>query len=297
MTDQLERQLVAGFQDYAADVRLGPDVLDAATARHHRRTNARRAVVAGGVASGAAALSAVLVLGGTGQPPAAGPPPAATAAAQTPALRLAAAAAATGQTSFRLRLTLTQSYDTGRLKGYRESQDYEGAFDAAADRGYLRLRGTPIEIRIIGERVYTGRPDRDAWRRPMPRSELADVLGAANPATTSVFEQLTIDPPAVLEMLRHLGSVTPAGRSGSGSAAVDKYTFTYQVEADASTATHRVTGEVEIGVRSQLLARISQQTTTVGANPAIADGQPLTWRTVIAFSGYGTPVHVAKPGA
>jgi hypothetical protein len=306
MTDQLERQLTAGFHEYAAGVRLDTDVLGAAAARHHRRTNARRALAGGGVVGVAGALSAVLVLGNTGQPPAAEPRPPAAAVAQAPALRLAAAAQATAQTSFRLRLTRTQSHEAGRLKGYSTSEEYAGAFDAAADRGYLRIgpsrvRGrvvstpVPVELRILGEDVYLGRTDTNAWKRRIPRSDLAEVLGTANPATSSILTDLTVDPRGLLDQLRHLGSITPAGRTGSGSTAVDVYTFDYPVKADASTAAHRVTGTVKIGVDSHLVAGVTQQTTTTGANPAIADGSPLTWRTVIEFSDYGIPVHVEKP--
>ncbi|GIF22957.1 hypothetical protein BJ973_000685 [Actinoplanes tereljensis] len=306
MTDQLEQQLVAGFREYAADVRLDTDVLGAATARHQRRTNIRRAMFAGGAVGVAAALSGVLVLGNIGQPPVDAPRPSA-AGTPAPALQLAAAVQATSQTSFRLRMTLTRSYETGRLAGYTESEEYTGAFDAAADRGYLRIgpnrvRGeivgtpVPVEMRIIGDDVYVGRPDIDAWKRPIQRSELAVLLGTANPATSSILRNLTVDPVVLLDMLRHLGSITPAGRTGSGNTAVDAYTFAYDVAPDASTAAHQVTGGVEIGVESHLLARITQQTTTTGANPAVADGQPLTWRTAIEFSGYGTAVPVTKPG-
>jgi len=302
MTGQLEQRLAAGFRDYAAGVRLDTDVVAAAAARHHRRTNARRAIVAGGVLSVAAALSAVLVLGNAAQPPVAGHRPSATAA-PAPALQLAAAVEGTAQTSFRLKVTLKRAYETGRLAGTSDTEEYEGAFDAAADRGYLRTGTTvpgttgPIELRIIGDEVYTGRPDTNVWKRPIKRSDLAAVLGTANPATSSVINGLTVDPRTLLDMLKGLGGVTPAGRSGSGSTAVDTYTFAYQVAADASTAAHQVTGSVEVGVQSHLLARITQQTTTVGADPAVADGQPLTWRTVIEFAGYGTPVKVDKPAA
>jgi hypothetical protein len=309
MTEQLEQRLATGFREYAAGVRLDTDLVGAAAARNRRRTTVRRAMFAGGGIGVAAALSAVLVVGNTGRPPADGqPPPVAEAEAgtQAPALKLAAAAQATAQTSFRVRLTRAQSYETGRLKGYSVSEEYDGAFDAAADRGYLRVgpsrvRGkvvgtpAPIELRILGEDVYLGRLDTNSWKRRIPRSDLAEVLGTANPATSSIVNDLTVDPRGVQDMLRHLGTISPAGRSGSGSNAVDTYTFTYQVKADASIAAHQVTGSVKIGVESHLLAGVTQQTTTVGADPAVADGEPLTWRTVIEFADYGTAVHVEKP--
>jgi hypothetical protein len=143
--------------------------------------------------------------------------------------------------------------------------------------------------------VYLGRTDTKVWSRHIERSALGDLLGATTPASSAVVDDLSVDPRVMLETLRHLGTVTPAGRRGSGSAAVDTYTFTYQVGADASTAAHRVTGGVDIGADSHLLARITQHTVTVGANPAVADRSPLTWRADIQFSDYGIPVHVAKP--
>jgi hypothetical protein len=299
MTEQWEQRLATGFREYAAGVRLDPGVVAAAAARHHRRTVARRAMVGAGVAGVAAALSAVLVLDGAGPPPAVGPRARSSAGAQAPALQLASAVRATARTSFRLRMTVIRSYETGRLKGHSERQEYAGAFDAAADRGYLRIgpsaTAMPAELRIIGEDVYLGRPDAKVWSRHIERSRLGDLLGAATPAASAVVRDLSVDPRVMLETLRRLGGVTPAGRHGRGSAAVDTYTFAYQVGADASTAAHRVTGGVEIGADSHLLARITQHTVTVGADPAVADRSPLTWRTDIRFADYGTPVHVAKP--
>ncbi|GAA2712813.1 hypothetical protein [Actinoplanes palleronii] len=305
MTERLQQRLTDEFHEYAAGVRLDTDVLGAAASRHHRRTNVRRAVTAGGVLSVAAVVSGVLVLGGTGQPPRAGDRPVASGAS-APALQLAAAVQATTRSSFGLGITVTRSYETGRLKGYTESSEYQGAFDAGADRGYLRIGPTmvrgkavgtpvPIEVRIIGDDVFLGRPDTNVWKRQVKRSDLAAVLGTATPATSSLVNDLTVDPRVLLETLRTLGSTTPAGRSGSGSAAVDTYTFSYPVAADASTAAHQVTGVVEVGVDSQLLARIVQETTTTGANPSVADRQPLSWRTVITFADYGTAVQVDRP--
>ncbi|KUL41943.1 hypothetical protein [Actinoplanes awajinensis] len=302
MTGRLQQRLTDEFHEYAAGVRLDTDVLGAAASRHHRRTNVRRAVTAGGVLGVAAVLSGVLVLSDTGQPPRAGDRPVASA----PALQLAAAVQATTRSSFGLGITVTRSYETGRLKGYTESSEYQGAFDAGADRGYLRIGPTrvrgkavgtpvPIEVRIIGDDVFVGRPDTNVWKRQVKRSDLAVVLGTATPATSSLVNDLTVDPRVLLETLRTLGSTTPAGRSGSGSAAVDTYTFSYPVAADASTAEHQVTGVVEVGADSQLLARIVQETTTTGADPSVADRQPLSWRTVITFADYGTAVQVDRP--
>ena len=50
-----------------------------------------------------------------------------------------------------------------------------------------------------------------------------------------------------------------------------------------------------MGARSGLLARITQRTVTVGADPGIADRSPLTWQSVVEFSDYGIPVHVEEP--
>ena len=211
------------------------------------------------------------------------------AGAAAPALRLAAAARATAGTSFRLRMTLTRTYETGRPAGHGDREVYAGAFDAAADRGYLRIGTGPAELRIIGADVYAGAG------RHLQRGKLSELLAAVTPATSAAVGALSVDPRELLTTLRHLGTVTPAGRSGTGGAAADKYTFTYPVAADASTAAHRVTGSVEIGSGSGLLTRITQRTVATGADPQIADRSPLTWLSVIEFSDYGVPVHVEKP--
>jgi len=306
MTENPEQRLGAGFREYAASVRLDADLVGAAAARHRRRGAVRRAVYATGALGVAATLSAALVAN-TGQPAtSAQQGPGAGAAA--PAIQLAAAVQATARTSFRLHITLTRSLEhADGGDGYSDSEEYAGAFDTAANRGYLnilpgRVRGQVVgrpgrlpQLRIIGNDVYMTIPGTNRAARHFRRSQLSGLLGTATPATSSALERLSVDPRVLLAELRHLGSVTRTGRSGSGDAAVDTYAFAYQVKAGDVTGAHRVTGRVAISVRSHKLAKITQQTTTVGADPTFADSTPLTWRQVIVFYDYGTPVHVAKP--
>ncbi len=47
--------------------------------------------------------------------------------------------------------------------------------------------------------------------------------------------------------------------------------------------------------QSDLIAKITMQTSVTGAHPQLADGGWLTFKTVMTFSDYGVPVSVQAP--
>lgn len=48
-------------------------------------------------------------------------------------------------------------------------------------------------------------------------------------------------------------------------------------------------------VAGRKVEQITMRTTVVGADPKIADRDPVTRALVIEYSGYGTPVSVQRP--
>jgi hypothetical protein len=203
-------------------------------------------------------------------------------------------------------LTYGSSYDTGRLAGESDSSEWVGAFDPVAGCGYLDLgpvlhRGkpvgdkqVPVQVRFIGGDWYMGRSDLNVWGRH-GHGSVADALPIDPEVTSPLLLELTADPRTLMDALQNLGEVKYAGRSGQGASEVETYGFSYQVDAGQVHSAHAVTGTIQIGVQSHLLARVTASTTTVGADPKVADGEPLTFHTVVEFSDYGVPVHVDTP--
>src|SRR5258708_4675267 len=103
------------------------------------------------------------------------------------------------------------------------------------------------------------------------------------------------DPAVLLAAVRRLGTVKFAGKTGSGARALDTYNFRYNIAGDASLKPHRPTGTIVVHDQSNLIAAITMQTSVTGANPQIADGGRLTFKTVMTFSDYGVPVSVQAP--
>lgn len=94
---------------------------------------------------------------------------------------------------------------------------------------------------------------------------------------------------------QHRGSITFMGRTGIGARALDTYHFSYEIAGDGSVRPHQLTGTIVMHDRSNLIAAITMQTTVTGADPQLADSEPLTFTTVMTFSDYGLPVSVQAP--
>jgi hypothetical protein len=201
-------------------------------------------------------------------------------AADSPDMRLAAAALATAQTSYRFSLSFT-------IDG-RDTSLAEGAYDPAGPTGYLRDTGSDqsaIEQRVIEGDWYTGTGIEGqplSWRK-MP----AGFTGFALQSGTD----LTVDPSELLQTYANLGTVTHTGRSGSGAAAVDTYSFSY---AAPDQYNGPMSGTVEVGVNSGMIKKIIWRSQVV---PRPEDGNmPAWWYTkTVEFADYGIEVHVERP--
>jgi len=278
MTDQLcivAEHLAAGMRDEATGLSPSRDLIAGAT-RGYRR---RRALLGTGVATG---LAAVLALGVALR---ASPPHPSTPVAGQGRVALAAAMEASGDTSFALDLAYVRVQ-----RGHSDTDRYTGAYDGRGRVGYLRFNKAPLQVVVVGDDLYvveTGQKyPRAHFTGPVSRA-LAIDTATVGPA----FDDLSVDPKVLFANLQRLGGAQYVGRSGG----LDTYRFRFQVPGDDRMAAHTISGSIAVHVDSGLLARVAQETTVVGADPTLADREPLTFRTVMTFSHYGIAVHVTRP--
>jgi hypothetical protein len=253
------------------------------------RRPVRRLVFAGLVPMAAVVAAAALVLAvnGNGEPAGSGRPEGAatggtnSAAPATAELILISAAKATAQTSFRM--TIAYSISDGHSQDVTER--YTGAYDPASRKGVLdHVDGKGPRIRIDGDRYYVWRGE---WR--YVGKTLSDAIGIVGVRAAVGMNELTVDPASLFNKLRGLGTVANAGRS----AGVDTYTYTFGVKGVATQgepADVTVAGTAQVDVGSNRLTSVTEQTTFAGPNPGIADRNPVTFRTVVQFSDYGTVI-------
>jgi hypothetical protein len=274
-----------------------------------------------GAAGLAAAVAAGLAVASSGPGVVRTGPGAATAggqAASSPQARLVAAMITSAQLSYRLHLV-----NTSILPGHRMTPgpqprdlinwyaDYTGVYDPGTRSGagvsiIRRPSGTGtdpslygkadgyIQVRIVGGNYYTrASGNGEPWYTGQGTLVQALVLNGGR--AWAPTDGASADPAVLLAAARHLGSVTFAGQSGTGARALDAYTFSYNIAGDASVKPHRLTGTIVVHDQSNLIAKITMQTSVTGANPQIADGGWTTFKTVMTFSGYGVPVSVHAP--
>lgn len=204
---------------------------------------------------------------------------------------------ATGTTSYRMRLHNAAHSDVRSDLDWVYA-DYSGVYDPAKKTGSGTLRpsaqpGTkPLSVRLIGNTFHIGN-DRGAWRKQT--GSLVDALVLDGGRRWGPTDGASADPQALFRTLKGLGRIRDAGRTRSGANALDRYTYSYTIPGDDSVAEHTLEGTVQVHHDSNLIAKITQRTTVVGAHPEIADADPLTFSTTIAFSDYGVPVEVQAP--
>ncbi|MEV0659952.1 hypothetical protein ACIBI3_03265 [Actinomadura luteofluorescens] len=275
--EQLTRMLRS-----ATDGHPVPDAPIETVVHRGRRARRRRRAAAGALGTGAAAL--VVAAATVGGNLVSGDGGAVITPGRGGDVTLAGATEATAGTTFHVKLTWTLS-----SRGRRQTvETYQGAFDAPNRRGYLRGPGSvPMEQRFIGDERYVQRGK--TWRK------IDHGLNGLTRGTTGP-QELTADPGRMLRMLTTFGTVTPQGRSGSGAAAVQTYAFSHAAHpSEGSPAGTRITGTVTIGVATRKIQKIVQTTVITGADPEIADRDPVRFTSVTEFSDYGTPVRVARP--
>jgi hypothetical protein len=243
----------------------------------------------------------------------------------SPRARLLAAMSRSAQLSYRMHLANLsvlpghQMTPTSRIRDLISwYADYTGVYDprtrsgsgvnilrnesgTLADPGTYGKPGGYDQVRVIGNRYYTrysataSFPAGSSWTAgPGSLAQALDLNGGRSWAPTSGG---SADPAVLLATVRRLGQVRLAGRSGSGAQALDTYRFQYQIAGDASVQRHRLAGTIVVHHQSNLIARITMQTTVTGTHPQIADSGRLTFRTVLTFSDYGLPVSVRPPAA
>jgi hypothetical protein len=265
-----------------------------------RQARARRSAglvtVAAGVvavgAVGAGALTAPGVFGGGGHPTAVGSGSNAGTSRSAGPPSLALAAEVTLSQPYHLRITVKGREQNGVI-----------ALDAAVDPvrkvGYLKpAPGSQLnkfhEERSIGDTCYVQPAAGGQWLSwPWPCLE-APHLG--------VLTGLTADPVTILDQLRSAATVTYAGRTGTGSAAIDTWNFTYthtlNLPAPApdnlgSHPTETITGTVTVSVSTNRVATIDYQDELRNAGRTVVSTSTVTDQ----FSDYGVPVNVTRPKA
>ncbi|MFU8854704.1 hypothetical protein ACNAW0_27585 [Micromonospora sp. SL1-18] len=307
MTTDLEDRLIDGMRDEVAGLAFTRDVLGHATRRHRRRTALYRSAYAAGVVGVAGALAAALSVGagapgGTiGSPGPVAEPPTAAASPEPPQLRLAAAAAASGNISYRVKVTTT-SKDIAK-QGELPEPDGErwvtkGAFDPATATGYLdspyngQMRpaitaGFPHERLVDGVR-YIGAPGASPgtkgnifWSRVEGKQDNLDydmAMGGGLGASASPEE-----------LFRVLGQ--------AGATVTEKAVGVYRFEVTLKNVSREIladtfVGEVRIGADNRI-ARVSYDRTT----RANIHGSKYTYHSgvVIELFDYGMPVRVEVP--
>lgn len=279
MTTRLEHELTEAMRENTAGVGLGTDVVAAAARRHRRRTAIHRGFGTAGVIGLVGVVTSVIAINGPASTTDAERKPVPQVVADAPTVRLAAAASATAETTFRVGIVYTLAEENEPKRTIR----FAGAYDPVHDRGYLNSDGGQ-EIRMFGDDHYMKRHDR--WIKT-PGGWLAEPISIAE--RSGHVLDLPANLEKLLDMLRSLGTVSYAGRSGD----IDIYRYTYQVPGNKSQAAYPVTGEVR--VKTNLIVKVSQQMPVTSPKPGSADGQPLTFRTVVTFSDFGIPVTVERP--
>lgn len=313
MTRTIEDLLAASMREEVVGLTPAPDLVARAATRHRQRTRIRLAASVTGTAGIAAAVAIGLTVASSGPGAVRTGPGAVRAggqAASSPKARLVAAMVTSAQLSYRLHLVNTSTMP-GRLINWYA--DYTGVYSPRTGSGagvdILRLSGRKrsltdpksygkvdgyIQVRIIGNRYYTrfsgnGEP----WRTGQGTLVQALVLNGGR--AWAPTDGASADPAVLLTAVRRMGSVNFVGKSGSGGRALDIYRFRYHIAGDTSVKPHWLTGTIAVHDQSDLIAKITMQTSVTGARPQIADGGWLTFKTVMTFSDYGVPVSVQAP--
>jgi hypothetical protein len=239
-------------------------------------------------------------------------------AASSPQARLVAAMTTSAQLSYRLHLVNTSILPGHQMTPTSQPRDlinwyadYTGVYDPRTRSGagvnimrqqsgtltdpglYGKVDGY-MQVRMFGDSYYIRYSGNgEAWYTS--RGTLVQALVLNGGRAWAPTDGASADPAVLLAAVRRLGSVKFAGKSGNGARALDTYTFRYNIAGDASVKPHRLTGTIVVHDQSNLIAKITMQTSVTGASPQIADGGRLAFKTVMTFSDYGVPVSVQAP--
>jgi hypothetical protein len=197
--------------------------------------------------------------------------------------RVTAAAGRTATDGYRVRIVST----TGDKAP--ATQTAEGVFDPAQRTGRLLIQGRGLEVRFVGDTVYTQLPP---GNRPSGKRWLAHRRSLDPDAAMPAFVQLTKlawqDPQQALARLRSAAAVHEQGRvAGDGWRG-----RRYAVELTDNKRGTRVTGTVDVDQAGRV--RRLEVTDRLTTNPGGAAGTP---RTVMEFRDHGAHEAVSAPPA
>jgi hypothetical protein len=216
------------------------------------------------------------------------------ARAGTPALRLAAAAQATVQTSFAFTATVRDEevvLSNNINRHISRSFGYTGAFDPRGPKGYLQnVKGPGIDDqRLIGGVLY--RQMKGGWSKGHQSKVDAFLMDGGLPDTLNPTS--TVDFMAQMNTIKDQGTVTSLGTSGSGDAAVERYSFSftaYPTDGDKPQSI-LVSGTIEVGVKSGMIGKISYESTLNWPSGIAKDHYAAEW----VYTNYGMDVKVEIP--
>jgi len=304
MTRTIEDLLAASMREEVVGLTPAPDLVARAAKRHRQRTRIRLAASVTGTAGIAAAVAIGLTVASSGPGAVRTGPGAAKAggqAASSPQAPLVAAMTTSAQLSYRLHLVNTSMWPGRDLINWYA--DYTGVYDPRTRSGagvniLRRQSGSKvdgrIQVRIVGDNYYTRSGNGKPWFTGRGGT-LVQALVLNGGRAWAPTNGASADPAVLLAAVRRLGSVKFAGKSGSGARALDTYNFRYNIAGDGSVKPHWLTGTIVVHDQSDLIAKITMQTSVTGAHPQLADGGWLTFKTVMTFSDYGVPVSVQAP--
>jgi hypothetical protein len=208
------------------------------------------------------------------QPQAAASSPA--VAAQSPELSLAAAATASGNLTYRLKIT--HELETGGVMTRPRTDDMEGAFDPATDTGYLLYDNGNFEYRLIAGTLY-GRGFGD---RPEIFTQFdGGHAGLHVTRSLGVSGLTSAEPQTLVAFLTDADAIVTQTSPTS---------YRYSITNPSS---HSANVVLEGDITLDANGRIAKFTCDTIANSAPQDEN--VSRTIVELSGYGLPVHVEPP--
>ena len=217
----------------------------------------------------------------TGAPGPSGSAPIAEHVSNAGHVSLALAAQTTQRSTFHVAMKVTLGNAAGPSGSGPSTyvMTYEGAFDSANKRGYLKSTSGSqakfAEERTIGNQCFTRGPNAKWITNNQPCLGIGALATGVATAT---------DPASLLDQLKSLKTTTYSGRTGTGAAAVDTWRIAYTQKTTGSTLTD--TGTVTVNVATSRVAALSIRESS----------SPSTWSDVsLDFSDYGQPVNVVAP--
>lgn len=306
MTSDIETLLVSSMRTQVADLPApASDLVARAIHRHRRRVTIRRTAASVGALGVAAGLGVAATVTATGNwPPGVGTraaPAISTdgpSGASTPKLRLMAALTATEQTSYRLDQVVKGTYlGRGDLPPIYKRLTAQVDLRRRLLEGTFRLdQGDPSSpVRVVGDDLYVQFPSTAGKPQPWMKkaggqSALRGLVGSGW-NDFAPWDGFSSDASSLLRALRNDGTVRLVHSGGVGSAALDTYSFSYDLRDGDIYAAHRVSGTVTVHRQSQLIDRFEAGTVSTGH----IEQSTIRWQATITFSDYGVPVNVTAP--